>query len=1089
MKEQEKYYRGIEELNQTPEFVANANSEFPEYLPVLQSEDNNHTRRDFLKLMGFSVAAVSLAACEAPIKKIIPYVNKPEGIEPGLALYYATSYVKGANYASILVRTREGRPILIEGNPSSSITKGAVDSKGIASILSLYDSSRAQGFSEKGKELSIKAADAKIVSELKSISSNGGQIRLVSESVISPSSKAVIKEFLAAYPTAKHVVYDAVSSSALVQANGGYVPNYEFSKVKSVVSFNADFLGSYLNSSMYIKDFAQTRKVKRGANAKSDMSKHFQFETILSLTGANSDVRVPIKPSEEGAFVVALYNEVVGASLPTSAKSAAISIAAKSLLENKGSALVLSGSNDLSIQSLVAEINQVLGANGTTINTSNKGLFKQGVDENLFTLVDELNSGSVKGLIFLDSNPVYNTKFGAQIKKALEKVTLSVSTSDRLDETAKLCQFNCPTTHFLESWGDAEPVQGYYSIIQPTIGKIFKNTRGSEESLLSWAGKGQDYYDFVQNYWKTNLVPAGSDFFSFWNSTLEKGVYEPRTAAHTASIVVNESVASHSISDTTQVAPIAHHIGNVVAAMSAGEAASKIQSAPKTSGLELIIYEKPNQGAGEFANIPWLYENPDPITKVCWDNYVSINPETAKSLDIKQGSIDSGIGSDLVSVVIPRIGKVLLPVLEQPGQAKGTVAVAIGFGRTDAGKLAKGASQMHPNPAGEPVIGVDLFPFLGIVAGNLSYTYTGVSIEKTSAKYKLAQTQTHHTIMGRNIIQESTLKSYKNETVFLQEMKDKYEILISTSNGPMKPDQVDIWKAPKKDENGDIIKEEIVTHAYANHHWGLTIDLNSCFGCGQCITSCHAENNVPVVGKEEVLLKRDMHWLRIDRYYKATNEDQTREDDSFGNLKKLEIADTDNPEVSFQPMMCQHCNHAPCETVCPMVATTHSSEGLNQMTYNRCIGTRYCANNCPYKVRRFNWFNYSDTKANTLNGDARQFQFVNVTTNDDLGKMVINPDVTVRARGVMEKCSMCAQRIQAGKLKAKLESRKVVDGDIKVACATSCPTDAITFGDMNDPNSKISQMLEVENADRMYHVLAEVNAKPNVAYLTKIRNK
>ncbi len=1085
MKEQEKYYRGIEELNQTPEFVQNANSEFPEYLPVSDKEDNNNSRRDFLKLMGFSVAAVSLAACDAPIKKIIPYVNKPEGIEPGTALYYATSYVNGSSYSSILVRTREGRPILIEGNPSSSLTKGAVDSKGVASILSLYDSSRAQKFTEKGKVISVKEADKQISSKLGDIAKQGGQIRIVSESILSPSTKSVIKDFINVYPTTQHVIYDAVSASALLQANGGFVPNYDFSKVKTVVGFNADFLGSYLNSSLYIKDFSETRKIRRGKDAKSVMSKHYQFETLLSLTGANADKRTPIKPSDEGPLVVALYNKLFGKSLPTTAKSESIVEAAKSLLSSRGQSIVLSGSNDFAIQSLVAEINDGLGNLGNTINIANKATFKQGVDSNLQGFISELKTGKIDAVIFLGSNPVYNTHFGKDIAASLSKIKLSISTSDRLDETAKLCTFNCPTTHFLESWGDVEPVQGFYSIIQPTIGKIFKDTRGSEESLLAWSGTESDYYDYVRNYWKNHLAPS-SDFFSFWNATLELGVYEPKVS-HNSAHIVKSDIQSDS---SAVVAPIELHASHKsVGALSASEAASKISSNKNTKGIELLVYEKTNQGAGELANIPWLYENPDPITKVCWDNYLSINPETAAKLGFKQGKLDDGTSSDLVNVTIPKLGTILLPILEQPGQAKDTVAVALGFGRTDAGKLAKGASIMHPNPSNKELIGVDVFPYLSIVNGNISYSYSGIELVKAEGSYRIAQTQTHHTIMGRKIVQESTLKSYKNETVFAEEMKDKYQILIETSNGPMKPNEIDIWKAPKKDENGNVIVEEIKTHIYTNHHWGLAIDLNSCFGCGACITSCHAENNVPVVGKDEILRKRDMHWLRIDRYYKASGEEQLKDDRTFGNLKKLENPDTSNPEVTFQPMMCQHCNHAPCETVCPVVATTHSSEGLNQMTYNRCIGTRYCANNCPYKVRRFNWFNYSDSKTTMMNGESRQFQYVNVTSNDDLGKMVLNPDVTVRARGVMEKCSMCAQRIQAGKLKAKLESRKVQDGDIKVACATSCPTGAIVFGDMNNPDSEISQLLTVENADRSFHVLEEINVKPNVSYLTKVRNK
>lgn len=1080
MEQQNKYYRGLDELNQTPEFVSNANSEFPEFLPTSQKEDGSTSRRDFLKLMGFSVAAVSLASCEAPLKKILPYVNKPEGMEPGNPLYYASTYSNGSEYSSIVVKCRDGRPILIEGNSASSFSKGTTNSKAVASILGLYDSSRAQRFSKGGVELNAADADADITKTLEAVSASGKQIALVSESVASPSYKSVIKDFVAKYPTAKHVIYDASSSSALRKANGGFIPNYDFSEVETVASFNADFLGSYLHSAVYSKDFALTRKVKRGEKAKSKMSKLYQFETIMSLTGSNADVRIPIKPSEEGHYIIALYNKIVGASLATQVKSAAVDKLAVDLLASKGKSIVLSGSNDLAIQSLVSELNVFLGNAGSTIKES-KVLTKQGSDESLIKFTEELVSGEVGAVIFLNSNPVYNTPFGKQIADGLKNTKVSVSTADRLDETASLCTYNCPTTHFLESWGDAEPIEGHYSLVQPVTNKIFKQTRSTEESLLTWSGVEQaSFYDYVRAYWSSRLYPLSgeSNFENFWNKSLELGVFEPKKH-YTNTVQENKETAVLTTSITSVVA---------AASMSAGEAASKINSTYKASaGLELVIYESNHVGTGSLANIPWIYENPDPVSKVCWDNYLAVNPVTAKELGVDQGSLDDGTSSDVVSIVIPKLGKVELPIVVQPGQAQGTIAVAQGFGRTKAGKLIEGASQMYPNPMGERAIGVDVYPFISVLNGNLSYTKPNVVVKKTIKKHRIAQTQTHHTIMGRKIVQESTLDTYKNESKFAQEIDHNYAFYISTSNGKMKPNEVDIWKAPETDENGDVIPgKEIVTHAYPNHHWGLVIDLNSCFGCGACVTSCHAENNVPVVGKDEVLRKRDMHWMRIDRYYKATDEDTLKKDMSFGNLKKLENPDTDNPEVTFQPMMCQHCNHAPCETVCPVVATTHSSEGLNQMTYNRCIGTRYCANNCPYKVRRFNWFNYSDSSAEA---SGRQFEHVNVTMNDDLGKMVLNPDVTVRARGVMEKCSMCAQRIQAGKLKAKLEKRKLKDGDIVTACASACPTDAIVFGDMNDSQSEISQILEIENADRSFHVLEELNVKPNVSYLTKIRNK
>ena len=453
----------------------------------------------------------------------------------------------------------------------------------------------------------------------------------------------------------------------------------------------------------------------------------------------------------------------------------------------------------------------------------------------------------------------------------------------------------------------------------------------------------------------------------------------------------------------------------------------------QTEGLELVLYQKVGIGNGRQANNPWLQEMPDPISKACWDNYLTVSQPLANELGIEMENMmtrKARVTANGTSVVVP--------VLVQPGQAAGTVGLALGYGRTKAGKVADG-------------LGVNAYPMISKTNGFTSYFNTDVQIEILDEDYRIAQTQTHETFMGREtVIQDALLAEYQEDPA-----AGRFKPHIETYDGPKEPSEISLWKG----------------HTYPNHHWMMAIDMNSCIGCGSCTVACQVENNVPVVGRQEVINRREMHWIRIDRYYSS--------DAPAGDYAAMEVA-SENPEVTFQPMLCQQCNNAPCETVCPVAATTHSSEGLNQMTYNRCIGTRYCANNCPYKVRRFNWFKYHDNK---------EFAGVNIAMNDDLGKMVLNPDVTVRARGVMEKCTFCIQRIQLGKLEAKKEKRRPRDGEINTACEEACPTRAITFGDANDPQSDISKLVSSEYGERAYRVLEEIGVSPNIWYLNKIRNK
>jgi len=1017
-----RYWKGVEELTNDPAFVKNAYREFPE-IPQ-DDESKGSSRRDFLKTMGFSLAAASLAACEAPIRKAIPYVEKPVDVDPSIPNYYASTYMEGGDYCSLIVKTREGRPIKLQGNPTSSISRGGVNAQVEASVLSLYDKQRLTGPQLMGKPTTWEELDGDITKRLQRIGTDVGPIRVVSNTVLSPTTQNAINAFLETY-NAQHVVYDSQSAGGILQAHErtfgkALLPSYDFSKADVIVSFSADFLGTWIAPIEYTKQYSKTRKL--GKNKKT-MSRHYQFESNLSLTGSNADYRIPVKPSQGGLIVAQLYNLLA-------AKAGRDSINAKmvdgvphleevanELWANRGKSLVVAGANDVAVQSVINAINELLGNYGATLNIEQPAHYRKGIDADFDTFVADVEAGRVGGVIFYNCNPVYDHPAGAKLGAALEKVNLRISTSDRIDETSTLCDYIAPDHHFLESWNDAEPKAGLFSLMQPTITPLF-DTRQAPESFLKWAGNNTDYYSYLQDNWRNTIFKAQTrilDFQTFWDRCLFDGVLEFSAPA------MGEENADEA------------SVGTFVADLSSISNSINQNYQPDNQGLELVLYQKVAIGNGRQANNPWLQEMPDPISKACWDNYLTVSQAMANEMGIRM--VEST--TQMVNLTVNG-QSITVPVMIQPGQAAGTVGLAVGYGRTLAGKVGSN-------------VGVNAYPFAGQIDGQYVYFNTAdIQVNPIGESYEIAQTQTHETYMGREtVIQEAKLAEYQENP-----KAGRYFFEIETSEGKKAPEDISLWKG----------------HKYPNHHWGMVVDLNSCTGCGACTVACTAENNVPVVGKKEVLMRREMHWIRIDRYYSS--------DASVDDLKGLEEA-SDNPEVTFQPMMCQQCNNAPCETVCPVAATTHSTEGLNQMTYNRCIGTRYCANNCPYKVRRFNWFKYHDNE---------KFPD-NLAMNNDLGKMVLNPDVTVRARGVMEKCTFCVQRIQAGKLEAKRDGRKVKDGDVNTACAVACPADAITFGDMNDPNSKISQMLEDEVDSRAYDVLHEIRVMPNVSYLTKIRNK
>ena len=1007
-----KYWKGIEELDNSPEFVKNAFAEFPDFLPVKEgragSPDDASVapRRDFLKLMGFSVAAATLAACETPVHKAIPYLNKPEEVDPTISNFYASTYFTGSDYNAVLVKTRDGRPIKLEGNPESPVTRGGLSARAQAAVLNLYDGARLEQFMIKGKPADYAEVDNAVRNGLAGAT---GKIVLVSPTIISPSTQRAIKALAGRYRNFEHVMYDVNSASGLLQANGGVLPAYDFSKANVIVSLGADFLGTWISPVEYSRQYVTNRKV---SSEKRTMSRHFQFETALSLTGSNADVRVPVKPSQIGMVAMALYNAVAGGG-PVAGLSATaqkqVAQAAKELQANKGASLVVSGSNDPAVQAVVAATNQALGNVGTTLNLESPSYVRQGEDGKMAQFVSDLKNGAIGAVIFYHANPVFNHPRGEEIKQALTsgKAPLTISLNDRLDETGSLCQYQAPDHHWLESWNDYEPKRGSLSLAQPAITAIFK-TRQAQESFLRWAGSNETYYNFLKDGWRTVLGAKGN-FQAAWDQALHDGV----------------AVGSALVPVAFTAQPV-----------SLATATSSLASSAKT-GIEVVLYEKVGIGQGGVeANNPFLHELPDPISKATWGNYVAVPRKMSEEQKWKQGDV----------LKVTANGKSIeVPVLVQPGQAEGTVSIAVGYGRTKAGKVGDG-------------VGANAFVLAQSTPGSVLY-HNIVTLEATGATNPIAQTQTHHTIMDRReVVQENTLAKYRENPKEVTEHE-----LIATPDGLEKPNRVSLWQ----------------DYQYNDHHWGMAVDLNSCIGCGSCVIGCQAENNVAVVGKQQVINRREMHWMRIDRYYSSDHHEN--EFDTVGKLKTYAAMEdpSDNPQVIFQPLMCQHCNHAPCETVCPVLATTHSSEGLNQMTYNRCVGTRYCANNCPYKVRRFNWFSYYSNE---------KFENVNGHMFTDLGRMVLNPDVTVRARGVMEKCSLCVQRIQLGKLEAKKQKRRPKDGEIVTACAQSCPTEAILFGDMRDPTSRLSQLLRREDGERAFHVLESINVQPNITYLTKIRN-
>jgi molybdopterin-containing oxidoreductase family iron-sulfur binding subunit len=1072
--EQKKYWQSFGELNSSNAYQSAAQDEFQEELPV-EADDKGlleakTPRRDFLKYLGFSTAAAAVAAsCEIPVRKAIPFVNRPEDIIPGVSNFYATTFVQEGEVVPAIARVRDGRPIKIEGNELSPLTLGGTSPRMQASVLDLYDTSRLPYPMANGKEVStFDAFDKMVAADFARI--GAAPVVLLTGSVTSPTTRLVINQFLAKFPGSRHVAYDAVSHSGMLLANEATygkraIPSLNLAKAKVIVGLNSDFLSSGVNPVEMNRQYGFGRKL----NVKNPtMSRHIQFESMMSMTGANADERYHHRPSETGAVALALYAALGGAVTAPSLDPGlqqAVQKTAGILSKNRGAGIVLAGSNDVNIQIIVNGINELIGANGTTIDWSSTYNTRQGIDADMVRLVDDMNAGAIGALLIHEANPAYNYYDSKRFADGLKKVKFAVSFNTKVDETSELCKYIIPDHNYLESWGDAEAKTGYVSLIQPTINPLFK-TRQWQDSLLKWSGAPTDYLAFFRQYWIGRLGTAAN-----FDKALQDGVINGGVSSRTIITSPTNSSPDTGRSVNAPLPPMAAPTGarQPFNGASIAQAATAIGSFKKGGNTELVLYQKVTIGTGQQANNPWLHEAPDPITKATWDNYAIISPALAKSLfkiDIESRSDtdDYEVHPEKPVIRITANGRSLeLPIIIVPGTNPNTIAVALGYGRgadaakdgddEDKRKAQIDKARINIGKAGGAV-GKNAFPFVTYNGVTREYFVPSVEVVDADYKYKVAQSQTHQTYEGRTeVVLETTLATLKQEPdMFLERRVELHEDFAPKTNNFER----DATLYPLFPKPG--IK------------WGMSIDLNSCTGCQACVVACIAENNVAVVGKNEVARYHDMHWLRIDRYFS-------------GNLE--------NPSVVFQPMLCQHCDNAPCENVCPVAATMHSSEGINMMAYNRCIGTRYCANNCPYKVRRFNWADYMG--ADSFPDNQREvLSDASLVMNDDLTRMVLNPDVTVRSRGVMEKCSFCVQRCQDGKLKAKKESRPLKSGengefDVKTACQQACPTDAIIFGNVNDKQSAVSQHRE-SNQDRLFYVIEMIHTLPNVSYLAKVRN-
>jgi MoCo/4Fe-4S cofactor protein with predicted Tat translocation signal len=994
------YWRCLEELADSKEFHEFLKQEFPQQTA---GWTDGVSRRDFLRLMGASLALAGLNGCgkAAPVdKKIVPYVNQPETMVIGKPMFFATAFPMGGIGTGVLVESHEGRPTKIEGNPNHPASLGATDAFTQASILTLYDPDRSPVVKNAGRISTWNAFLIAINDDLEAERVvGGGGLRILTETVTSPALANQLRQLLAKFPRAKWHQYEPVNRDNVHAGDrlafGTDVnTTYRFENAEVILSLDADFLFSGPANVRYARDFARKRRVRQG---KIGMNRLYAIEATPSVTGSMADHRIALRPSEIPNFAAAIAAKL-GLSVQSTTdpqRSQWIDALVRDLQKHRGASVVIAGDQQPpGVHALAHAMNQALDNVGKTVVYTDP-VEANPVDQiaSLRELVKDMEAGSVRILLMLGGNPVYTAPVDFGFAEQLARVPLRVHWGLYEDETSAYCHWHIPETHYLESWSDIRAYDGTVTILQPLIAPLYSG-KSSHEILGALAGRaGETSYDIVRNYWMGQKI--ASDFESNWRRALHDGVvagtnFQPKA-------VRIKAPSSDWLAGSTSAPEPRHPTPETT------RPETRNAQEPGNS-LEISFQPDPTLFDGRFANNGWLQELPKPLTKLTWDNAALVSPKTAQRLGLSyqigaRGGEHGRVFADLVELRYE--GRTLrAPAWIVPGHADDCVTLHLGYGRTRAGKVGNGT-------------GFNAYAIRTASAPNYG---TGAEIRKIGTQYTLACTQFHHSMEGRDLVRAATLEEYRKNPDFAQG-EHRHE-----SEGSLYPG-----------------------FKYEGYAWGMTIDVNACIGCNACVVACQAENNIAVVGKTEVTRGRELHWLRIDRYYKGSPE---------------------NPETFHQPVPCMHCENAPCELVCPVGATSHSHEGLNDMVYNRCVGTRYCSNNCPYKVRRFNFFQYADFETPSL-------------------KPLRNPDVTVRSRGVMEKCTYCVQRINVAKIEAEKENRPVRDGEIQTACQAACPTQAIVFGDINNREAAVAKL---KSESLNYGLLAELNTKPRTTYLAKLKN-
>jgi MoCo/4Fe-4S cofactor protein with predicted Tat translocation signal len=986
------YWRSLAQIEERPEFRAALEREFPDGASELP---DGITRRDMMLLLGASLSLAGLAGCRRPVEEIVPYVAPPEEIVPGIPRYYATTMPFRRSAYGLIVESHEGRPTKIEGNPAHPSTLGASSVRVQASVLGLYDPDRSQSVTLKGARKSWNDF-VTAWGELSKphVADGGASLAVLSESFSSPTLARLVSTLRTRFPKLQWATYDAVSDenrlAGLRQATGRDVDLVlRLDRASVILCLDADPLLTDPEMIRHARGFADGRRAGASGGA---MNRLYAVEGIYSLTGAMADHRLRLESRQIAAFLAALAARLgaPGASSQTGADTSGIDqrwidAVAKDLQANRGNGLIIAGERQpAGVHAAVCALNAHLGNTGKTVTYYETRDAALPSVSSLTALVSAMRGGAVQTLVILGGNPVFDAPADLDFAAAMAKVPHSIALGHASDETSSSAEWHIPRAHYLESWGDARAAGGTLSVVQPLILPLFGGRSSAEVLGLMVEGKDRPGYEIVQETWKPIL--GEGEFDRKWNRVLHDGLLAG--------------------SELPEVVPAVK-----------GEAFAELARATgSASGLEIVFVPSPSLHDGRFANDGWLQELPDPLTKITWDNPALVSPKTAETLGLASQDV---IRLDYASRSLE------LPVSILPGMADGVVALTLGYGRQRAGRVGTG-------------VGFDTFTVRSSRAPGFD---SGVKLTRIGRTYSLSATQDHGSMEGRPIVRESTLAA-------LRAAAPPAERAASAQEGgaPHEPNGGEVSALgvfEEEPEHFSLWKE----HTYdQGHQWGMTIDLNACTGCNACMTACQSENNVPVVGKIQVARQREMHWLRVDRYFSGEP--------------------SGSPQVVFQPVPCMHCEDAPCEQVCPVAATVHDAEGLNVMVYNRCIGTRYCSNNCPYKVRHFNFFNFTkDTP--------------------DILKLAMNPDVTVRARGVMEKCTYCTQRINRAKIDAKLAGRALRDGDVKTACQQACPASAIEFGDLRDPASRV---VKAKADPRNYALLEELNTKPRTTYLAKVRN-